>query len=159
KDGWSLRLVRGGAAHRGGPRRPLRAGSALERPCPGRRRGGRALSAPNDRPAVSVRARDTRKRAADALSRFHEEGALEQAYDAGMLLRIWPFVRPHARLLFLSIGLLLLNAALAMTRPLLMRAALNSFNAPDGAARLTTLGLAVAGLMVVEQAISFPQMY
>jgi ATP-binding cassette subfamily B protein len=96
-------------------------------------------------------------RAQDALTRFHEEGALEQTYDARMLVRIWPFVRPHAGLLALSLGLLLVNAGFAMARPLVMRAALDSLDVPG--ASLTRPGITLAIILLLEQSISFPQMY
>ncbi len=95
-----------------------------------------------------------KSRATDALNRFHEEGALGQAYDARMLVKTWPFVRPHASRLALSLGLLLVNAALGVARPLVMRDALN---APG--ASLTRSGIVVAIMLALEQSIAFPQMY
>ena len=96
-------------------------------------------------------------RAQDALSRFHEEGALAQSYDARMLLNVWPFVRPHASYLAISLGLLLVNAGIAMARPLVMRGALDRFGTPG--ASLTRDGLTVFAMLVVEQTLAFPQMY
>ena len=98
-------------------------------------------------------------RAEAALSRFHEESKLEQSYDAKNLGRIWPFVRPHARHLALSIGLLLLSSGLAMVRPLLMRAAFEGFNGPDPQGTLTRCGLILGAVLLSEQLIAFPQMY
>jgi ATP-binding cassette, subfamily B, multidrug efflux pump len=98
-------------------------------------------------------------RGAAALDRFHEESTLGESYDARMLLRLWPFVRPHSGALFASIGMLLLASALAVSRPLLMRSAFDAFGQPDGESQLTRLGLTVAGVLLVEQLIAFPQMY
>jgi ATP-binding cassette subfamily B multidrug efflux pump len=95
-----------------------------------------------------------KNRAQDALARFHEEGALEQAYDARMLLRTWPFVRPHAAQLLLSLGLLLVNTGLAMVVPKVMARAFD-----DPSASLTTAGITVAVLLALQQSITFPQMY
>jgi ATP-binding cassette subfamily B protein len=100
-----------------------------------------------------------RTRAEDALSRFHEEGALEQGYDGKNLLRLWPFVKPHRGFLFLSLGLLLVNSAFAMAKPLIMRMAFDGFDGVDAGSRLTTFGLMLAVVLVVEQALTFPQMY
>jgi ATP-binding cassette, subfamily B, multidrug efflux pump len=95
-----------------------------------------------------------KNRAQDALSRFHEEGALEQAYDARMLLRTWPFVRPHAGQLLLSLGLLLVNTGLAMVVPRVMARAFD-----DPSASLEGAGITVAVLLALQQSIAFPQMY
>ena len=73
-------------------------------------------AAPNGKTSSSNKKR-ARTRAEDALSRFHEEGALEQGYDGKNLLRLWPFVKPHRGFLFLSLGLLLVNSAFAMAKP------------------------------------------
>ena len=101
----------------------------------------------------------TKSRSAAALDKFHEEGKLGETYDARMLARLWPFVRPYSRHLVLSIGLLLGNAGLALWRPLLMRGALDGFGAPDGLARLTRAGVQLVVLLLAEQAMSFPQTY
>jgi ATP-binding cassette subfamily B protein len=98
-------------------------------------------------------------RAEAALSRFHEESKLEQSYDIKNLGRIWPFVRPHARHLALSIGLLLLSSGLAMVRPLLMRAAFEGFDGADPQGTLTRCGLILGVVLLSEQLIAFPQMY
>jgi ATP-binding cassette subfamily B protein len=98
-------------------------------------------------------------RAEAALSRFHEETRLEQSYDVKNLGRIWPFVKPHARHLVLSIGLLLLSSGLAMVRPLLMRAAFEGFDGADPQGTLTRCGLILGAVLLSEQLIAFPQMY
>jgi len=98
-------------------------------------------------------------RAEAALSRFHEESRLEQSYDVKNLGRIWPFVRPHARHLVLSISLLLLSSGLAMVRPLLMRAAFEGFEGAFPQGTLTRCGLILGAVLLSEQLIAFPQMY
>ncbi len=59
---------------------------------------GRA-AAPKDGPAQG--------RGAAALDRFHEESKLGESYDARMLFRLWPFVRPHRTALLTSLLLLM----------------------------------------------------
>lgn len=106
-------------------------------------------------PASSTPAKRAKgTRAQSALDRFHEEGALEQTYDARMLVRIWPFVRPHVGYLAISLVFLLLSAALALWRPQVMGAALD-----DPSTSITRAGIAVAIMLALEQTISFPQMY
>jgi ATP-binding cassette, subfamily B, multidrug efflux pump len=93
------------------------------------------------------------------LDRFHEEDKLQAAYDIRMLRRLWPYVRPHAGHLWVSILLLLTNAGVAMMRPLVMRGALDALDAPDAMSRLTRAGAFLTALVVTEQAVAFPQMY
>ena len=94
-----------------------------------------------------------------ALRRFHEEEQIERAHDARMLWRLWAFVRPHAGYLWGWLGLLVFQSLLGLARPLVMRQALDGLAAPGGTARLHQLGLLLAGLIVLEQAVSFPQSY
>lgn len=100
-----------------------------------------------------------RSRTEDVLARFHEEGKLKDGYDARTLLKLGPFVRPHAGYLAGSMALLVLTSALALVRPLFMRSAFDGFDAPGGLAHLTTMGIALTVLITIEQAITFPQMY
>jgi ATP-binding cassette subfamily B protein len=98
-------------------------------------------------------------RAEAALSRFHEESQLEQSYDVKNLGRLWPFVKPHARHLVLSICLLLVSSGLAMARPLIMRRAFDGFDSAHAQATLTQSGIILGTVLLMEQLIAFPQMY
>jgi ATP-binding cassette subfamily B multidrug efflux pump len=109
--------------------------------------------------SAAAKAKKPRSRAEDALSRFHEEGALEQSHDLKNLARLWPFVRPHRAYLYVSLALLLINSGFAMAKPLIMRRAFDGFDGVDPGARLTSFGLLLALVLVVEQALTFPQMY
>ncbi|HHH11036.1 MAG TPA: ABC transporter ATP-binding protein, partial [Sorangium sp.] len=113
-----------------------------------------ARSSAGDRAPDSAGARQER-----ALKKFHDEDDLERVYDLRMMLAVWPYVRPHRRFMYGSTALLVLMAAFGILRPLVMRAALNGFQQPGGAAKLTQYGLMLAGLIVVEQVMAFPQMY
>jgi ATP-binding cassette subfamily B protein len=95
-------------------------------------------------------------RTESALARFHEEDDLKRVYDTRTLLKLWPFVRPHAGYLTISILILISNAALATLRPKIMRA---FFDAPDPSAVLTRTALLIGGLLFLEQSLAFPQMY
>ena len=64
----------------------------LDRPPRGRRRRERERAAQARCDGSLRRAREK------ALEKFHEEGAIGKAYDARLLRRLWPFVRPHSRL-------------------------------------------------------------
>jgi ATP-binding cassette, subfamily B, multidrug efflux pump len=106
---------------------------------------------------VTERAPAKQSRSRDALTRFHEEGALDQSYDARMLAGIWPFVRPHAGLLAISMVLLLVNAGIGLSRPLVMRGALDRLGKPE--ASLARDGITILVMLLVEQTLAFPQMY
>ncbi|WP_437937972.1 ABC transporter ATP-binding protein [Sorangium sp. So ce341] len=112
-------------------------------------------------PSSASRGRAAKKasRTEDVLSRFHEEAQLGEAYDARMLLRLWPFVRPQGKHLALSLALLIVTALLALLRPLIMRDALDAFDAPGGLDRLTRNGFLLTGIMLAEQSLAFPQLY
>jgi ATP-binding cassette, subfamily B, multidrug efflux pump len=98
-------------------------------------------------------------RAEDALSRFHEEARIDQSYDARMLVRLWPFVRPQRRSLFISLALLLVNSGFAVSRPLIIRVALDGLKTEGAGASLIKYGAILAGVLLSEQLITFPQMY
>ncbi|WP_437655036.1 ABC transporter ATP-binding protein [Sorangium sp. So ce1182] len=124
--------------------------------------GAGEVSASARRPAQAASATRGAKRASrteDVLSRFHEETQLGEAYDARMLVRLWPFVRPQGKHLALSLGLLIVTASLALLRPLIMRDALDAFDTPGGLDHLTRAGILLTGVMLLEQSLAFPQLY
>jgi ATP-binding cassette, subfamily B, multidrug efflux pump len=117
-------------------------------------RDAAAAQGPSGPPAKAKKTRGE-----DALDRFHEESKLQTSYDVRNLLRLWPFVRPHRRALFVSLGLLLVNTGLAMARPLIMRGALDAIGTAAGSADLVRAGLKLCAVLVAEQSLAFPQMY
>ncbi|WP_437927668.1 ABC transporter ATP-binding protein [Sorangium sp. So ce291] len=109
--------------------------------------------------ANTTRGAKRASRTEDVLSRFHEETQLGEAYDARMLMRLWPFVRPQGKQLALSLGLLIVTASLALLRPLIMRDALDAFDTPGGLDHLTRAGILLTVVMLLEQSLAFPQLY
>ncbi len=97
-------------------------------------------------------------RAEKALRTFHEEGAIGKAYDGRLLRRLWPFIRPHARFVVASLATLVFIAAINLVRPLLLGDVVHQADARD-AQRLFRDGLAIAGLLVVLQSLTYVQMY
>jgi ATP-binding cassette subfamily B multidrug efflux pump len=94
-------------------------------------------------------------RGAQAMRAFHEEGAIGKAYDVRLLRRLWPFVRPHARFIFVSLGTLVIIAGINLVQPLLMGSIVDVENPQD----VVRLGIELTGLLVVSQVLSFVQMY
>ena len=97
-------------------------------------------------------------RAQQALKQFHEEGAIGKTYDLRLLRRLWPFVRPHAAFLVLSLGMLGVIAAVGLVRPLLLGDLVRQASARDGHGVFLD-GMGLAGLLVVSQVLSFLQIY
>jgi ATP-binding cassette subfamily B protein len=95
----------------------------------------------------------------EILKAFHEESALGKAYDTRLLMRLWPYVKPHRGLLLMSLAVIVVTAAGSMARPLVM---LNAIDHGVLAGRSDVLmrgGLLIAGLVLVEQVLSFVQIY
>jgi ATP-binding cassette subfamily B multidrug efflux pump len=100
-----------------------------------------------------------KSRTETVLERFHEESKLEATYDIRSLRNLYPFVRPHAHHLFLSLGLLVVGALLALARPLVMRAGFDGLDGPNALDVMTLAAAQFTALIVGEQLLAFPQMY
>jgi len=97
-------------------------------------------------------------RAQQALKTFHEENAIGKAYDARLLRRLWPFVRPHASYIVVSLATLVVISSIGLVRPLLMGDVVRQADARDPH-RLLRDGMGLAALLVVSQRLTFAQMY
>jgi ATP-binding cassette subfamily B multidrug efflux pump len=97
-------------------------------------------------------------KAAGTLRDFHEEERLGRAYDAQLLARLWPFLRPHRKFLWASLSMILLVAGLNLVRPLVMGklVAHAQEGQPGG---LLRYGVMLSLLVVGMQSLSFVQMY
>ena len=95
----------------------------------------------------------------DALKAFHEEAEIEKAYDLRLLLRLWPFIRPHAAHLWLSLGLLVFTAITALVRPVLMKQAIDAGSIARDREALYAAAVSIAALVAFEQAATFFQIY
>ena len=71
--------------------------------------------------------------------------------------RLWPYVKPHSRSLFGSLALLLLASTLALLRPKIMKYGLDGIQTNPHS--IMSAGLLLACVIVVEQAVAFPQLY
>jgi ATP-binding cassette subfamily B protein len=89
---------------------------------------------------------------------FHEEERLGQAYDAQLLRRLWPFLRPHQRFLWASLLMILLVAALNLLRPLAMgRLVLSAQN--EQPESLLRYGILLSLIILGMQVLTFAQTY
>ncbi len=97
-------------------------------------------------------------RSEERLRAFHEENVLGKAYDTRLLKRLWPFVKPHARYLFLSIAVLLVVSGLNLARPLVMGAVVRHAADHDRSSLLRD-GLVLTATVLVAQLLGFLQLY
>lgn len=97
-------------------------------------------------------------RAAEKLRAFHEESAMGKAYDARLAKRLWPYVRPHAKFVIISLATLLLLAAANLVRPLIMGDVVTQAGQKNGSLLLRD-GVLLAALLVFTQLFTFLQMY
>lgn len=97
-------------------------------------------------------------RASEELRAFHEEKVLGKAYDGRLLRRLWPWVRPHRKILALSLVALLVQTVLQLLQPLLMGDVVTHAAEKD-AAQLLRTGVILAALLVGIQILTFVQTY
>lgn len=98
-------------------------------------------------------------RAEQILNAFHEEAAIGKAYDTRLALRLWDFVRPHRRLLYACLAVIVLTAVGSLVRPLIMQRTIDDGVMQGRPEILLYGGLIIAGVILVEQALSFVQVY
>ena len=99
------------------------------------------------------------ERTEDLLKAFHEEGSLGKVYDRRLIARLWPYIVPHRKLLFLALGGVLVTAATSLLRPLVMLDAIDNGVLAGDAGVLLRGGIALAGLVIVEQVLLYVQVY
>jgi ATP-binding cassette, subfamily B, multidrug efflux pump len=107
-------------------------------------------------PAPPTRGRA--ERAGRALRAFHDESAIGKAYDARLLRRLWPWVRPHVSFIVVSLTMLLVIAAINLFRPLLLGDVVQQAAVRDSS-RLWRDGAGLALILVVTQTLTYVQMY
>jgi ATP-binding cassette subfamily B protein len=107
--------------------------------------------------AVQKPARNVK--AAAALKAFHEEERFGKAYDLQLVKKIWPFVRPHQKLIWLSLVVILFTSGGALVRPLIMRSAIDDGVVAGNQQMLMRGGLLLAAVLIIEQVLGFMQMY
>jgi ATP-binding cassette, subfamily B, multidrug efflux pump len=111
-----------------------------------------ATAAPSTRPASSTAGRGKTSRD------YHEEEHLGRAYDARLLRRLWPFLRPHRVFLGTGLAIILLINVIGLLRPLIMGGLVASAERAEPGALLRH-GLWLSALVLVMQTLSFLQSY
>ncbi len=98
-------------------------------------------------------------RTEQVLRAFHEEGALGKAYDAKLVARLWPFVKPHGAALWLALASILITAVGSLARPLIMLYAIDEGVLLKDSGVLMRSGLMLLGIVLVEQVLVYVQIY
>jgi len=99
-----------------------------------------------------------KSRAEQKLAAFHDEDNIDKSYDFQLLARLWPFIRPHAKYVVISLTALVCVAGVNLLRPILMGRVVSHAGAKE-AELLLRDGALLAGLVVLSQIISFGQIY
>ncbi len=97
-------------------------------------------------------------RAEEKLRAFHEESAIGKAYDARLLRRLWPFTRPHVKFIALSLSTLFVVTGIGLARPLIMGDVVRQADRSN-MHELIRDGVVLAAMLVVQQILSFAQLY
>jgi ATP-binding cassette subfamily B protein len=117
-----------------------------------------STTSPSPKPTRLGRPGARTTRSKERLKAFHEEVALGRATDLRLLARLWPFVRPHAFLLVVSLSTLVVLCALRVAVPLLMGHVVAEAVGGDAHATMARIPI-LAGVMFLVQLLSFAQVY
>lgn len=99
-----------------------------------------------------------RARVVSTLRDFHDEEQLGRAYDRALVKRLWPFLRPHARLVYVSVAMIVLLAGFSLARPVVMGRLVASAESSSHD-RILRYGILLSLLVVGQQTLSFVQTY
>lgn len=99
-----------------------------------------------------------KKERSRTLRDFHEEERLGRAYDATLARRLWPFLRPHARWLYVALGMTLVAAVLKIATPIVLGNLVANAQAADPSGLVRT-GAILAVAVVSTQVLLFVQTY
>lgn len=109
--------------------------------------------APKSAPATA-RKGETKQTVRD----FHEEERLGRAYDAQLLKRLWPFLKPHSGFMAASLTMIVAAAGLNLARPLVMGRVVGQAQTADADGLLKN-GILLSLIVVGTQTLNFVQMY
>ena len=94
----------------------------------------------------------------DKLRAYHEEAASKEGVDGRLLVRLWPFVKPHAKLVAFSLAGLVVITVFGLFRPIVLSWIVD--DAGHGRSEgLFRNGMILAGLLIVSQTLGFVQIY
>ena len=101
----------------------------------------------------------TKQRTEAILERFHEEATFDKGHDVRLLLSLWPFVRSHQLWFWVATLVIIVTAVASLMTPLIMRDAIDNGVLQKNNAELMRGGVLFAGVVLLEQLLSFIQIY
>ena len=116
-------------------------------------------TASNDNEPKKKGAKPGEGRGAAAERAFHEEASLGAAYDAALLRKLWPFVKPYWVSFTFSLLLLPILAELLVAQPRVMRSAIDSGIVNRDPSVLDHAAFVLLGLVLAEFVARFIQLY
>jgi ATP-binding cassette subfamily B protein len=119
---------------------------------------GAAAVATDAAQSATLTAVEGARKGSGTLRDFHEEERLDKTVDAQLLVRLWPFMKPHRKFLYVSLAMILLGASLNLVRPLVMGQLMSSAQG-EHADGLLRYGMMLSGLVITMQLLGFGQMY
>lgn len=103
--------------------------------------------------------REGTQRAAENMSAYHREALESGLSDRGLILDVIPFLKPQGAWLTVAFVTIILTAGLSLLRPLIMLWAIDESFATGDPDVMMRGGAAFAVVAVLEQLLSFIQMY
>jgi len=101
----------------------------------------------------------TKQRTEAILERFHEEASFDKGHDVRLLLALWPYIKRHQLWFWVAALVIVVTAVASLLTPLIMRDAIDQGVLQKNPDRLMRGGLLFAGVIVIEQLLTFVQMY
>jgi len=90
---------------------------------------------------------------------FHEEEALGKAYDARLMRRLWGYIGPHKRTVWISLGLLPLVQGIEIFQPLIVKYGIDHNLSQGRMQGLVWVALAFAGSLVAHGIFQYLYLY
>lgn len=88
-----------------------------------------------------------------------DEQVLGKAYDVKLMRKLWPFLRPHARLLLVWLPFTLAAIAFELAQPYLVKVAIADHIAVGKLDGLATIAFAYLGLVIAQTLVSFGEQW
>ncbi len=111
------------------------------------------------KPADRASLKHRKQRVERILQDFHEDTGFGKAYDLQLLKRLWQFVYPHRRLLYVAVGLGLVTVGTSLVRPLLMQWTIDSGVIAKNPDVLFTGAASFAAVMIFEQLLAVVRIF
>lgn len=111
-------------------------------------------------PPVERRGAASAKRRTEAiLERFHEEATFDKGHDIRLMVKLWPYVHKHRAWFWVATIVIVVTAGTSLLTPLIMRDAIDEGVVQKNPDQLMKGGLLFAGVVIVEQLLTFIQIY